>query len=124
MVSILLPHHLRLEIGRVFLKEEMPVQMQKPIGLAIRDGRELCRVAVPWRHLKGMAGARWFGDHGVHRTDWMIETCGPAATVHTQTRQIESHRGDGQWGRLEADVEDLVCATLTFESVLSRSTLS
>jgi predicted dehydrogenase len=38
-VSILLPHHLHLEVGRPFLEAGIAVQMQKPLGLAMRDGR-------------------------------------------------------------------------------------
>ncbi|MDD5200233.1 MAG: Gfo/Idh/MocA family oxidoreductase [Terrimicrobiaceae bacterium] len=168
MVSILVPHHLHLEIARPFLQAGIGVQMQKPIGLAIRDGLEIIELArnhraplvvsepsvlgrrnrreidwiasgvelgrptllldqavidlhggyfmTPWRHLKGMAGAGWFIDHGVHRTHWMLETLGPCETVCAETRQIEGSRANDRWGRLDVDTEDLASAILRFRS--------
>ena len=168
VVSILVPHHLHLEIARPFLQAGIGVQMQKPIGLAIRDGQELIGVAqqhraplvvsepsvlgrghrrqidwiasgrelgrptllvdqavidlrggyfmTPWRHLKGMAGAGWFIDHGVHRTHWMLETLGPCETAFAQTRQIEATRTNDRWGSLPVDTEDLATAVLRFKS--------
>src|SRR5262249_35680444 len=37
---------------------------------------------TPWRHLKGMAGAGWFLDHGVHRAHWFLEALGPVADAY------------------------------------------
>jgi UDP-N-acetyl-2-amino-2-deoxyglucuronate dehydrogenase len=168
LASILLPHHLHLDVGADFLNAGIAVQMQKPIGLAIRDARELIEVArrtgtalvvsepavlgrptrlmiewlrsgrqigeptllidqavidlrggffmTPWRHLKGMAGAGWFIDHGVHRTHWMLEALGPCETAFAFTRQIEPTRQDDRWGAVGVDTEDLACAVLRFRS--------
>jgi predicted dehydrogenase len=168
LVSILLPHHLHLEVGRVFLDAGIAVQMQKPLGLAIRDARELIEISgrsgtpmtvsepsvlgrptrlvldwlrsarqigaptfmidqavidlrggffmTPWRHLKGMAGAGWFIDHGVHRNHWMLEAFGPCDSVFAQTRQIEPTRQDQHWGKVDVDTEDLAAAVLRFKS--------
>jgi UDP-N-acetyl-2-amino-2-deoxyglucuronate dehydrogenase len=167
-VSILVPHHLHLEVARPFLEAGIAVQMQKPIGLAIRDSREIialarkhqtalvvsepsilgrqCRRVVewirsgvqlgtptllfdqavidlrggyfmtPWRHLKGMAGAGWFIDHGVHQTHWMLETLGPCQSAMAYTRQIEPSRQDARWGEVKVDTEDLAVAVLRFKS--------
>lgn len=170
MVSILLPHHLHLEVARPFLEAGIAIQMQKPIGLAMADSREMIELAekhrtpmvvsepsvlgrrtrmmlqwlrsgrqigtptlmidqavidlkggffmTPWRHLKGMAGAGWFIDHGVHRTHWMLEAFGPCETVFASTRQIEPVRQDERWGAVAVDTEDLATAILKFRSGL------
>jgi predicted dehydrogenase len=167
-VSILVPHHLHLEVARPFLEAGIAVQMQKPIGLAIRDSREITALArkhkaalvvsepsvlgrqrrreiewirsgsqlgaptllfdqavidlqggyfmTPWRHLKGMAGAGWFIDHGVHQTHWMLEALGPCRSAMAYTRQIEASRADARWGELAVDTEDLAVALLRFDS--------
>lgn len=167
-VSILVPHHLHLEIARPFLEAGVAVQMQKPIGLAIRDSHEIITLArkhktalvvsepsilgrqrrreiewirsgaqlgtptllfdqavidlkggyfmTPWRHLKGMAGAGWFIDHGVHQTHWMLETLGPCESVMAVTRQLEPARADARWGEVKVDTEDLAAAILRFAS--------
>jgi len=167
-VSILIPHHLHLEVARPFLEAGIAVQMQKPIGLAIRDGHEIIALAArhktalvvsepsilgrqrrreiewirsgtqlgvptllfdqavidmkggffmtPWRHLKGMAGAGWFIDHGVHQTHWMLETLGPCESVMAQTRQIEPVRTNARWGEVKVDTEDVAAAILRFAS--------
>ncbi len=44
-VSVLLPHHLHLDAAKAFLPAKIAVQMQKPIGLGIRDGREMIELA-------------------------------------------------------------------------------
>ncbi len=168
LVSILLPHHEHLDVGREFLEAGIAVQIQKPLGLGIRDGRELIEVArragtalvvsepsilgrhtrlvldwvrsgrqigeptlmidqavidlmggffmTPWRHLRGMAGAGWFIDHGVHRTHWMLEAFGPCERVFATTRQLESKRRNDRWGEVAVDTEDLACALLIFRS--------
>ena len=177
-VSILVPHHLHLEIARPFLKAGIAMQMQKPIGLAIRDSREIIALAqkhktalvvsepsilgrqrrreiewirsgsqlgqatllfdqavidlrggyfmTPWRHLKGMAGAGWFIDHGVHQTHWMLETLGPCESAMAYTRQIEPTRKDARWGEVTVDTEDLAAAPrrVTSGAVVQFSVLS
>jgi predicted dehydrogenase len=167
-VSILVPHHLHLEIARPFLEAGIAVQMQKPIGLAIRDSHEIVALArqhqtalvvsepsilgrqrrreiewiksgeqlgaptllfdqavidlqggyfmTPWRHLKGMAGAGWFIDHGVHQTHWMLEAFGPCESVMAATRQIEPTRNNARWGSVSVDTEDVAAAILKFAS--------
>ncbi|MEX0652627.1 MAG: Gfo/Idh/MocA family oxidoreductase [Phycisphaeraceae bacterium] len=168
IVSVLLPHHLHLEVAEALLNAGIGVQMQKPIGLAIRDAKQMADLAdrtgtpmvvcepsvlgrgerltldwlrrglqigqptfmldqavidlhggffmTPWRHLKGMAGAGWFIDHGVHRTHWMLEAFGPCETAYAQTRQIEPVRENERWGRVAVDTEDLAAAVLRFAS--------
>ncbi len=168
IVSILVPHHLHLDIARPFLEAGVAIQMQKPVGLAVADATQMADLAehtgtplvvsepsvlgrrtrlvldwlrsgrqigepvlmidqavidlrggffvTPWRHLKGMAGAGWFIDHGVHRTHWMLEAFGPCESVFAQTRQIERSRQDERWGRVEVDTEDLAAAVLRFAS--------
>ena len=168
LVCILVPHHLHLEIARPFLEAGVAVQMQKPIGLGMRDGRELIDIArsrgtglavsepsvlgrgnrlmfewlrsgqgigqptfmidqavidlhggffmTPWRHLRGMAGAGWFIDHGVHRTHWMLDAFGPCRTAYARTRQLEATRSNAEWGEVAVDTEDLAAAVLEFES--------
>jgi predicted dehydrogenase len=168
LVSILVPHHLHLDLARPFLEAGVAVQLQKPIGLAIRDARAIADLAestgtplvvsepsvlgrqtrltlewlrsgrqigepvfmidqavidlrggffvTPWRHLKGMAGAGWFIDHGVHRTHWMLEAFGPCESAYAQTRRLESHREDEHHGRVDVDTEDLGAAVLRFRS--------
>lgn len=168
IVSVLVPHHLHLDIARPFLEAGVAIQMQKPLGLAVADATQMADLAertgtplvvsepsvlgrrtrlildwlrsgrqigepvfmidqavidlrggffaTPWRHLKGMAGAGWFIDHGVHRTHWMLEAFGPCESVFAQTRQIEQSRQDDRWGRVEVDTEDLAAAVLRFAS--------
>lgn len=168
IVSILVPHHLHLNIARPFLEAGVAIQMQKPVGLAVADATQMADMAertgtplvvsepsvlgrrtrlvldwlrsgrqigepvlmidqavidlrggffvTPWRHLKGMAGAGWFIDHGVHRTHWMLEAFGPCEWVFAQTSQIERSRQDERWGRVEVDTEDLAAVVLRFAS--------
>ncbi len=168
IVSVLVPHHLHLEITRPFLEAGVAVQLQKPIGLGVSDAREIADLAertgtplvvcepfvlgrrtrrtldwlragrqigepvfmidqavidlrggffaTPWRHVKGMAGAGWFIDHGVHRAHWMLEALGPCESAYAQTRQLEAFRQDDRWGRVEVDTEDLAAAVLRFRS--------
>jgi predicted dehydrogenase len=168
LASVLLPHHLHLDVGRDLLNAGVALQMQKPLGLGIRDGHELIGISrasgtplvvsepavlgrlsrlmiewvrsgrqigeptllidqavidlqgtffmTPWRHLKGMAGAGWFIDHGVHRTHWMLEALGQCESVFAFTRQIEPTRRNERWGAVEVDTEDLACAVLRFRS--------
>lgn len=168
IVSVLVPHHLHLDVARPFLEAGVAIQMQKPLGLAVGDATQIADLAertgtplvvsepsvlgrrtqlildwlgsgrqigepvfmidqavidlgggffvTPWRHLKGMAGAGWFIDHGVHRTHWMLEAFGPCESVFAQTRQIEQSRQDDRWGRVEVDTEDLAAAVLRFAS--------
>src|SRR5436309_13259308 len=46
-------------------------------------------MGTPWRHLKGMAGAGWFLDHGVHRTHWFLEALGPVTEAFGTARTFE-----------------------------------
>ncbi len=46
IASILVPHHLHLEITEAFLHAGIPVQLQKPIGLGLRDGRRIVELAT------------------------------------------------------------------------------
>ncbi|MDX2055826.1 MAG: Gfo/Idh/MocA family oxidoreductase [Polyangiaceae bacterium] len=45
IAAILVPHHLHLEVTSAFLEAGIAVQLQKPIGLGIRDGRRIVELA-------------------------------------------------------------------------------
>lgn len=45
IAAVLVPHHLHLEITSALLKAGIAVQLQKPIGLGMRDGRRIVELA-------------------------------------------------------------------------------
>jgi len=45
LASVLVPHHLHLEITESLLRAGIAVQLQKPIGLGIRDSRRIIEIA-------------------------------------------------------------------------------
>ncbi len=45
IAAVLVPHHLHLEITSALLEAGIAVQLQKPIGLGIRDGRRIVEIA-------------------------------------------------------------------------------
>ncbi|MGI8998151.1 MAG: Gfo/Idh/MocA family protein [Candidatus Limnocylindria bacterium] len=69
---------------------------------------------TPWRHLKGMAGAGWFVDHGVHRANWFLEVFGSVASVQGVAAMLEPVRGDVEHGTFDVDTEDCAMAILRF----------
>ena len=69
---------------------------------------------TPWRHLKGMAGAGWFLDHGVHRTHWFLEALGSVDSVFGTARTFEPTRRDEKHGAFTVDTEDCAMTTLRF----------
>lgn len=69
---------------------------------------------TPWRHLKGMAGAGWFVDHGVHRTHWFLEALGTVERVWALVKTFEPVRSDERHGSFEVDTEDCAMAGLQF----------
>ncbi len=71
---------------------------------------------TPWRHLKGMAGAGWFLDHGVHRAQWFLEALGPVAEAYALAKTFEPVRRDERHGTFTVDTEDCAMAMLRFES--------
>src|SRR6266536_3288699 len=71
---------------------------------------------TPWRHLKGMAGAGWFLDHGVHRAQWFLEALGPVAEAYALAKTFEPVRRDESHGTFRVDTEDCAMAMLRFES--------
>jgi UDP-N-acetyl-2-amino-2-deoxyglucuronate dehydrogenase len=71
---------------------------------------------TPWRHLKGMAGAGWFVDHGVHRAHWFLEALGRVAEAYAQAKTFEPVRRDERHGTFTVDTEDCAMATLRFET--------
>jgi UDP-N-acetyl-2-amino-2-deoxyglucuronate dehydrogenase len=71
---------------------------------------------TPWRHLKGMAGAGWFVDHGVHRAHWFLEALGPVAEAYALAKTFEPVRRDERHGTFTVDTEDGAMATLRFEA--------
>ena len=71
---------------------------------------------TPWRHLKGMAGAGWFLDHGVHRTHWFLEALGPAEDAFGLAYTFEPERRDAKHGAFAVDTEDCSMTCLRFAS--------
>jgi len=71
---------------------------------------------TPWRHLKGMAGAGWFLDHGVHRTHWFLEALGSVQDVFGRAATFEPHRRDEKHGEFPVDTEDCSMTVLRFAS--------
>lgn len=71
---------------------------------------------TPWRHLKGMAGAGWFVDHGVHRAHWFLEALGPIAEAYALAKTFEPVRQDERHGSFTVDTEDSAMAALRFEA--------
>jgi UDP-N-acetyl-2-amino-2-deoxyglucuronate dehydrogenase len=69
---------------------------------------------TPWRHLKGMAGAGWFVDHGVHRTHWFLEALGGVERVWGMAKTFEPVRSDDRHGSFEVDTEDCAMTGLQF----------
>lgn len=73
-------------------------------------------MGTPWRHLKGMAGAGWFLDHGVHRTHWFLEALGSVREAFGQAKTFEPHRRDDRHGEFTVDTEDCSMTILKFAS--------
>jgi predicted dehydrogenase len=73
-------------------------------------------MGTPWRHLKGMAGAGWFLDHGVHRTHWFLEALGSVKEAFGQAKTFEPQRKDERHGEFTVDTEDCSMTVLKFES--------
>jgi UDP-N-acetyl-2-amino-2-deoxyglucuronate dehydrogenase len=71
-------------------------------------------MGTPWRHLKGMAGAGWFLDHGVHRTHWFLEALGPVEEAFALARTFEPERRDEKHGTFKVDTEDCAMTCLRF----------
>ena len=71
-------------------------------------------MGTPWRHLKGMAGAGWFLDHGVHRTHWFLEAFGPVAEAYGRAHTFEPERRDDRHGAFAVDTEDCAMTVLQF----------
>ena len=70
---------------------------------------------TPWRHLKGMAGAGWFLDHGVHRAQWFLDALGPVAEAYALAKTFEPVRQDDKHRSFTVDTEDCAMAVLRFE---------
>jgi predicted dehydrogenase len=73
-------------------------------------------MGTPWRHLKGMAGAGWFLDHGVHRTHWFLEALGSVETAFGAAKTFEPKRRDDRHGEFAVDTEDCSMTVLRFRS--------
>jgi UDP-N-acetyl-2-amino-2-deoxyglucuronate dehydrogenase len=73
-------------------------------------------MGTPWRHLKGMAGAGWFLDHGVHRTHWFLEAFGSVAEAYGLAHTFEPERQDARHGAFAVDTEDCAMTVLQFDS--------
>ena len=71
-------------------------------------------MGTPWRHLKGLAGAGWFLDHGVHRTHWFLEALGPVVDAFGMARTFEPERRDDTHGPFTVDTEDCAMTGLRF----------
>jgi predicted dehydrogenase len=72
-------------------------------------------MGTPWRHLKGMAGAGWFLDHGVHRTHWFLEALGSVTEAVGYANTFEPHRRDERHGDFMVDTEDCSMTALRFD---------
>jgi len=70
---------------------------------------------IPWRHMRGRAGAGWINDHGVHRTHQFTEAFGPVDTVFGRTETFEPVR-HGDSVKRETTAEDAASAVLQFEN--------
>lgn len=73
-------------------------------------------MGTPWRHLKGMAGAGWFLDHGVHRTHWFLEALGSVEDAFGRAKTFEPVRRDDKHGEFAVDNEDCAMTVLRFAS--------
>ncbi len=73
-------------------------------------------MGTPWRHLKGMAGAGWFLDHGVHRTHWFLEALGSVEDAFGLAKTFEPVRRDDKHGEFSVDNEDCAMTVLRFAS--------
>jgi len=73
-------------------------------------------MGTPWRHLKGMAGAGWFLDHGVHRTHWFLEAIGAVESTFGMARTFEPRRRDDKHGEFAVDTEDCAMTVLRFQN--------
>jgi len=71
-------------------------------------------MGTPWRHLKGLAGAGWFLDHGVHRTHWFLEALGPVTDAFGLAHTFEPERRDDRHGAFAVDTEDCAMTALRF----------
>ena len=71
---------------------------------------------TPWRHIKGMAGAGWFLDHGVHRTHWFLEALGSVSEVYGRAHTFEPERRDALHGSFAVDTEDCAMTVLQFDN--------
>ncbi len=71
---------------------------------------------TPWRHIKGLAGAGWFLDHGVHRTHWFLEALGSVESACGFARTFEPQRRDEKHGAFAVDTEDCSMTALRFEN--------
>jgi UDP-N-acetyl-2-amino-2-deoxyglucuronate dehydrogenase len=71
-------------------------------------------MGTPWRHLKGLAGAGWFLDHGVHRTHWFLEALGPVMDAFGLAQTFEPERRDDTHGAFVVDTEDCAMTALRF----------
>jgi predicted dehydrogenase len=71
---------------------------------------------TPWRHLKGMAGAGWFLDHGVHRAHWFLEALGSVDEAYGAAKTFEPRRRDEKHGEFSVDTEDCSMTVLRFRS--------
>jgi UDP-N-acetyl-2-amino-2-deoxyglucuronate dehydrogenase len=73
-------------------------------------------MGTPWRHLKGLAGAGWFLDHGVHRTHWFLEALGSVESAFAFAHTFEPQRRDEKHGAFDVDTEDCAMAALRFQN--------
>lgn len=71
IVSILVPHHLHLEITEAFLRAGIAVQLQKPIGLGVRDGRRIVELAAETGTALVVSEPSVLGYHNRSVIDWI-----------------------------------------------------
>ena len=71
IVSILVPHHLHLEITEAFLRAGIAVQLQKPIGLGLRDGRRIVELAAETGTALVVSEPSVLGSHNRNEIEWI-----------------------------------------------------
>ncbi|MBW5449250.1 hypothetical protein GE107_24805 [Cohnella sp. CFH 77786] len=70
---------------------------------------------TPWRHMKGIAGAGWINDHGVHRTHAFLEMVGGIHEVFAYTDIYEKVRSAGGI-TIEPTGEDAAVTVFRFQN--------
>ncbi len=71
IACVLVPHHLHLEITEALLSAGIAVQLQKPIGLGIRDGREIVELGAKPGATLVVSEPSVLGYHNRSEIEWL-----------------------------------------------------